>query len=36
MFMDKTDWSDDDLEDVGDTLVVPMPTPQIINGAHSM
>jgi len=37
MFMDKNDWSDDDLEDVGDTLVVPMPTPQVLSGGgHSM
>lgn len=37
MFMDKNDWSDDDLgDDVGDTLVVPMPTPQVLSGGgHS-
>jgi len=35
MFMDKNDWSDDDLEDVGDTLVVPMPTPQVLSGRAS-
>lgn len=38
MFMDKNDWSDEDLDDVdGDTLVVPisnLPTPQVLsNGA---
>ena len=34
MFMDKNDWSDDELEDVGDTLVVPIsmvPTPQVLS-----
>ena len=35
MFMDKNDWSDDELEDVNDeTLVVPMsmvPTPQVLS-----
>jgi len=40
MFMDKNDWSDDDLEDFndGDTPVVPMsmiPTPQVLSGPNA-
>ena len=34
MFMDKNDWSDDELEDVNDEMVVPIsmvPTPQVIS-----
>lgn len=38
MFMQGGDeWSDDELDDVNDTLVVPMPTPQVLSGGgHSM
>ena len=32
--MDKNDWSDDDLDDVGDTFVVPMLMPQVLSGGH--